>query len=267
MATSGKQSKSTKNESANASEQSEGQMNVGATASEAVGQVQETVTGLKDQVKEQASTQLMARLESVTNGLETASKLLRTASDTVRGQDKAGIADSIAGVADRLETWSISIREQDVDKLIEETKQVAQKQPALFVGGAATLGFLATRFLTSSAKKQEEASSKQETASSNGSSSDSVAASGTSPSTEDVTSSIPPMTDLPDLPVSSLPGEGDLDYTDAYLSTEENSALDASLEAPLGSEDVVVFEEEIIVPDFDDPIPGTDSSSTSREGR
>ncbi len=268
MVTPQKQSKSAKKktDADDSSGQSQEQPDVAATATEAAGQVQETVVGLKDQVttqvKEQASTQLAARLESVTGTLDMATKLLRTAGDTVRDQEKTGVADTITGVADRLETWSSSIRDQDVDKLVDETKQLAQKQPLLFVAGAATLGFMGARFFASSAKKQEEqAAKKQEEQSSTDTSFS------TSPSPADVArsmSTLPPMTDMPDVPAASTPETTDFDYTNPYPSVEENAAIEASMEAPFGSEEVMVFEDEIVVPDFDDPTRGTTPGTGER---
>ncbi len=216
MASSAKSSKN-KKDSSNSSGSSAAKADVGATATEAAEQVQDTVTGLTDQVKQQATSQLTSRLETVAGGFEMAVKLLRSASDQVREQDKTGVADSITGVADRVEGWSSSLREQDVDKLIEEAKQLAQRKPALFVSGATALGFLGARFLTSSAKKQEETSgSTSESGSSANSTSDS-----TSPSSS----------------------ETDFDNTNPYPSAEENAALEASIEAP------IVYDEMLVVDD------------------
>lgn len=273
-----KQAKSTKKtDGGNGTKPESGQVDVGATASEAVGQAQETVVGLKDQVtnqvKEQASTQLMTRLESVTGTLDMTAKLLRSAGDTVRGQDKPGMADTITGVADRFETWSSTIQEQDVDKLVDETKQLAQKQPLLFVAGAATLGFLGARFFASSAKKQEEQAAKQkekEEQTKRDQEAKAAATFSSSPSPSDVATSmstLPPMTDMPDLPSGSTAKTTDFDYTNPYPSVEENAAVEASMEAPFGSEEPMVFEDEIVVPDFDDSVKGTKGSKPGSGNR
>ncbi len=270
MAASDKQSKATKKNDSSTSVEGSGNS---TDVAEAAGQVQETVVGLKDQVtsqvKEQASTQLASRLETVTSTLDMATKLLRTAGDTVRGQDKTGTADAITGVADRLEGWSSSIRDQDVDKLIEETKQVAQKQPVLFVAGAATLGFLGARFFASSAKKQEEqAAKKQEdqAAERQQEQSSSDTAFSSTPSPAEVArsmSTLPPMTDMPDMSTSTSETT-DLDYTTAYPSMEENAAIEASMDAPFESDDTMIFEDEIVVPDFDDSAKGSTSGTGDR---
>ncbi len=134
--------------SGNRSELGEGDLS--SAASEAAEKVQETVSGLGDQVRQQATDQVTTQKERVAGGLETVAQLLRQAGQQVREQDQAPVAGSIDGVADRVEQWSDSIRMQDVSQLVDETKQLARRQPALFVGGALALGFLGVRFFKSS---------------------------------------------------------------------------------------------------------------------
>lgn len=220
MATSEKSSKSSKKDGSNGSSgSSASDAGVGATASEAVDQVQDTVTGLKDQVKEQASTQLTSRLETAAGGIETVAKLLRTAGDQVKDQDRAGIAESINGFADRLEGWSGTLREQDVDKVVQEARTLAQTRPGVFVAGATALGFLGARFLTTSAKKQEQTSSSSNEGGPSSSESESTSSSMTSTAVSD------------------------FDNTNPYPSAEENAALEASIEAPIEYDELVVMDD------------------------
>lgn len=238
MSTSKTQAKSgKKNESSSGS--SGAQAKIGATATDAVDQVQDTVTGLGDQVKQQASNQLTSRLDTAAGGLDTAVKLLRAAGDQVRDQN-TGVADSLTGMADRAETWSTSLREQDVDKLVEEARQVAQRQPMLFVTGAVALGFVGARFLKSSSKPQADSSS---------SGSGEAPASGT-----------------PDYSTSSSPAGSDVANTNPYPSAEENAALEASLDDPLTDDEMLALDD-ATSPDFTDPALGRTGFSTSTEDR
>lgn len=239
MSTSNTQSRSGK-KSNSGSGSSDAQAKLGDSATEAVDQVQDTVSGLGDQVKQQASNQLTSRLETAAGGLDMAVKLLRTAGDQVREQDKAGVADSLTGMADRAEAWSTSLREQDVDKLIQEAKQVAQRQPMLFVSGAVALGFLGARFLKSSSQPQDGSSSTgSENASGPG------MASGSN---------------------SSGSAGGHVENTNPYPSFEENAALDASLNSPM-TEDEILALDEATSPDADDSSQGTTGYSTSTGDR
>jgi len=70
-----------------------------------------------------------------------------------QGQNSAQYVDR---ATDQVERFSDYLRETDVDEIVGEVRGVARRRPALFLGGAATLGFLATRFLKSSSQEQED---------------------------------------------------------------------------------------------------------------
>lgn len=53
-------------------------------------------------------------------------------------------------VADRIETVAHRIRTTDLNTAVAETRAFARRNPLLFFGGAAMLGFAATRFLKAS---------------------------------------------------------------------------------------------------------------------
>lgn len=127
-----------------------GRGDVGAATSEATEQVQKTVSGLGDQLRQQATGQATTQKERAAGGIETVAQLLRQAGQQVREQDQVPIAESIDGVAERVEQWSDSLRMRDVSQLVDDTKQLARRQPTLFVGGALALGFLGVRFFKSS---------------------------------------------------------------------------------------------------------------------
>ncbi len=61
--------------------------------------------------------------------------------------------------ADRVERVSGYVRETEVDQMVDEARGFARRRPAIFLGSAATLGFLVARFLKSSS--QEAASGSQ----------------------------------------------------------------------------------------------------------
>jgi uncharacterized protein YjbJ (UPF0337 family) len=60
-------------------------------------------------------------------------------------------------IADNAEKLSKTIRENDVDQLLGMAQDFGRRQPALFVGAAALLGFAASRFVLASAQRREEA--------------------------------------------------------------------------------------------------------------
>ena len=59
-------------------------------------------------------------------------------------------------IADNAEKLSNTIRNNNVDQLLGIAQDFGRRQPALFVGAAALLGFAASRFVLASAKRREE---------------------------------------------------------------------------------------------------------------
>jgi hypothetical protein len=59
-------------------------------------------------------------------------------------------------IADNAQKLSATIRDNSVDDLLGIAQDFGRRQPALFVGAAALLGFAASRFVTASAKRREE---------------------------------------------------------------------------------------------------------------
>lgn len=61
------------------------------------------------------------------------------------------VAHIAAHAADSLDRLSGTLRNKDFDRLMHEVQSFARSQPAVFLGMAVAAGFLATRFLKSSA--------------------------------------------------------------------------------------------------------------------
>jgi hypothetical protein len=67
--------------------------------------------------------------------------------------EQEALAQYTEQAASGLERFSHSIRDQDFNTLVRQVEDFARRQPAVFIGSAALLGFLATRFLKSSAER------------------------------------------------------------------------------------------------------------------
>lgn len=59
-------------------------------------------------------------------------------------------------IADNAEKLSTTIRDKNVDELLSIAQDFGRKQPALFMGAAALLGFAASRFVMASANRGRE---------------------------------------------------------------------------------------------------------------
>jgi hemerythrin superfamily protein len=67
-------------------------------------------------------------------------------------QDQSALAQYTNQAADGLERFSHNLRDRELSSVIGQVEDFARRQPMAFIGGAAVLGFLASRFLKSSAE-------------------------------------------------------------------------------------------------------------------
>lgn len=104
-----------------------------------------------DKVRSIAADQkdlLAAQVGGVADAMERAATDLETSNGS-----SAQYARMIADNAERL---SATIRDNDVDQLLGMAQDFGRRQPALFIGAAALLGFAASRFVTASAQRRDE---------------------------------------------------------------------------------------------------------------
>lgn len=120
-------------------------LTVGSVASDlkaaATHKYEQTVTEVRTRADD-AKADVATEVKKVANALRRASQELRdgSAQERTLGQ----IASSLADASD-------SIRDKDFGEIIEMTRKVARYNPALFLGGAALLGFVASRYTKASA--------------------------------------------------------------------------------------------------------------------
>lgn len=101
---------------------------------------------------EQVKSQLANQKHEASQRLMPILTALRETSQQLRKQGQGSTAGYTDKAADGVERVSGYLRETDVDEMVNEGRRVARSRPALFLGGALTLGFLGARFLKSSAQ-------------------------------------------------------------------------------------------------------------------
>ena len=111
--------------------------------------------------KQQGGKQVRSRLadqkHQVSQRMVPVQTALRETSQQLRKQGQTTMAQYADRAADRVEHASGYVRETDVDQMVDEARGFVRRRPALFLSGAATLGFLAARFLKSSAREEASA--------------------------------------------------------------------------------------------------------------
>ena len=101
---------------------------------------------------EQIKSQLETQKHQVAQRMTPVQMALRETAQQLRKQGQEPIAQYADKASDQVERFSGYLRETEVDEMVDEVRGFARSRPALFLGSAALLGFLGTRFLKSSSQ-------------------------------------------------------------------------------------------------------------------
>jgi len=83
--------------------------------------------------------------------------VLNKAAEELENSNQPMIAGYARQLAGGVQSVSTTLRARGVEDLFGMVGDFARKQPAMFIGAAALLGFAASRFLLASAKRQQTA--------------------------------------------------------------------------------------------------------------
>ena len=106
---------------------------------------------------EQVKSQLDYQKHQAVQRIAPVQSALRETAQQLRRQGQGPVAGYVDQASEQLERFSGYLRETSVEEITDEVRGFARSRPSLFLGSAALLGFLGTRFLKSSS--QEGASS------------------------------------------------------------------------------------------------------------
>ena len=120
-------------------------------------QTQQKAGQLADQTRQQVKSRLATQKDQAAERLSPIKTALQETGQQLRKQDQGSVAQYTDKAADQVERFSGYLRESDVDEIMDEVRNFARSRPALFLGGAAALGFFGTRFLKSSSEKAPSA--------------------------------------------------------------------------------------------------------------
>lgn len=142
----------------------------GTTSGNAVETVKDTAKGIFDQAKdtagqayglatEKAATKLDEQKTTLAGGLTSVADGLKQVGETLRdtGEENpiteftAKYGDSLANQIEQIGSY---FEQKDVREMVRDIEGFARRNPAVFIGAAFGLGFLAARFLKSSSPKQ-----------------------------------------------------------------------------------------------------------------
>jgi ElaB/YqjD/DUF883 family membrane-anchored ribosome-binding protein len=112
--------------------------------------VQDVAGQAKGQTREQLRTQINQRSTQAGEQVSSASTAMRRTSENLRSEGSDAAAKVLDGLAERGERLGSYLSRADGDQILRDVENVARKQPWLFVGGSAVVGFLASRLMKAS---------------------------------------------------------------------------------------------------------------------
>jgi ElaB/YqjD/DUF883 family membrane-anchored ribosome-binding protein len=123
--------------------------------------VQDVAGQAKGQTREQLRNQISQRSTQAGEQVSSAADAMRRTSEQLRTEGKDSVAKLVDGVADRGEKLGSYLTRADGDQILRDVEDLARKQPWLFVGSSAVVGFLASRFLKASSSGRYQSRSQQ----------------------------------------------------------------------------------------------------------
>jgi ElaB/YqjD/DUF883 family membrane-anchored ribosome-binding protein len=124
-----------------------------AKARETGEQIRHEAQRFTDEAKAKGSSMLRDQQHFFATQIGSLAEALHQTAEQLASQEKSGLAHYTDQAATGLERFSQSLRDRDFNTVVGQLEDFARRQPVAFVGGAALLGFLASRFLKSTAER------------------------------------------------------------------------------------------------------------------
>jgi len=125
-------------------------------------QAKETAGNLVGQARTQVKTQLTSQKDKAAESLGGVAEAIRQTGTQLNEQDQpAPVGRYVNQAADVIDNVAQYLRTKDIDEMFGQVEDLARRQPAVFIGAAFALGFMAARFLKSSGTAGNGTSAKQ----------------------------------------------------------------------------------------------------------
>jgi hypothetical protein len=121
-----------------------------SAVSNASSEVKSQVTDIAGAAQEQATNFLDEQKGMAAQRIGGVANALRHAGQELAGNDEGALAQYTDTLAGQLDRFSNTLRDREIGSLFDDAKQLAYRQPELFVAGALAAGFVLGRFFKSS---------------------------------------------------------------------------------------------------------------------
>ncbi len=115
---------------------------------------QSQVNQAAQQAKQQGRRLIDEQKHNAVGHLDKIAKALHDTAKRMRDQNEQTAGNMVDQAARGLEQLSSRLRDQDPEVMFRQVRDMARRQPALFIGGTVIAGFMLARFLKSSSDEQ-----------------------------------------------------------------------------------------------------------------
>jgi ElaB/YqjD/DUF883 family membrane-anchored ribosome-binding protein len=116
--------------------------------------VQDVAEQAKGQTRAQLREQINTRSTKAGEQISSTAGAMRRAGEQLRTEGNESVAKAVDGLADRGERLGGYLRQADGEQILRDVEGFARRQPWVFVGGSAVVGFLASRFMKASSRSR-----------------------------------------------------------------------------------------------------------------
>jgi ElaB/YqjD/DUF883 family membrane-anchored ribosome-binding protein len=113
--------------------------------------VAEKTAGLREQATDTVRSYAVQGKDKATEALDNVIRMIDDAAAAVDDKVGAQYGDYVRQAGETLATISTTIRDKDVDDLVDDARGVVRSSPALAIGAAAAVGFLVARIVKAGA--------------------------------------------------------------------------------------------------------------------
>jgi hypothetical protein len=123
----------------------------GGTYTSSSGQAQNR----KAELKQKAQSMADSRKDQLVERIDHVSAAFRRTGEQLKNEEQQELSRYVEMIGDRVSRVASYLRTHGTEDLTHDVERFARRQPAIFIGGAFAIGFLAARFLKSSAERAE----------------------------------------------------------------------------------------------------------------
>jgi ElaB/YqjD/DUF883 family membrane-anchored ribosome-binding protein len=116
--------------------------------------VQDAAQQAKGQTRKELREQINTRSSKAGEQVSSTAEAMRRTGKQLRSEGNDSAAKVIDGLADRSERLGSYLRQADGDQILRDVEDFARRQPWVFVGGSAIVGFLAARCMKASSSSR-----------------------------------------------------------------------------------------------------------------